>query len=633
MLSAVALAFLLLFLSPQQDPQPKPPEVEESVVVEATRTNKRLEDVPVRVEVLEREEIEEKMLMTPGDIVMMLNEMGGLRVQATSPSLGAAAVRVHGLPGRYTQFLVDGLPLFGQQPSGLGLLQTPPMDIGRVEVIKGVASALYGSTALAGVINLVSRRPANVHESEVLLNQTTRGGTDALVWLSGPVSSAVGYSLMAGAHRQTLQDVDADSWSDLPSYRRITVRPRVFVSQAGGGSWLATAGVTGEERNGGGTTPDGGAYVEALDTTRLDAGFSGRWPMGRVLLTARASAAGASHGHRFGDAIEEDRHRTAFGEVAAIGGAGRHAWVLGAAWQSDTYATDVAGADYAHHVPALFAQHDFAISALATVSTSARLERLGEHGVALSPRFSALYRPGAWTFRASGGAGRAAPSPLTEETESIGLSRITIEDSLEPERGLSGTIDVVRSFARFSMGLTGFGSRISNPLALELRDGRLVLDNADGPITTKGVELLARYAHEPFSLTLSHVELDATEAADSGRVEVPLQPRRSSGLVGMWEEEGRGRIGVELYYTGRQRLEDDPFREQSAAYIITGALVEWTFGRARLFVNGENLGGTRLTRFSPFARPSRAFDGRWTIDAWAPLDGRTINGGVRLSLF
>ena len=89
------------------------PNLEESVtVVASTRTDKRLEDQPMRVEVLAREEIEEKMLMTPGDIVMMLNEMGGMRVQTTSPSLGAASVRIQGMRGRYTRVLSDGLPLF-----------------------------------------------------------------------------------------------------------------------------------------------------------------------------------------------------------------------------------------------------------------------------------------------------------------------------------------------------------------------------------------------------------------------------------------------------------------------------------------------------------------------------------------
>ena len=166
------------------------PTVEETVtVVASTRTDKRLEDQPMRVEVLARDEIEEKMLMTPGDIVMMLNEMGGMRVQATSPSLGAASVRIQGMRGRYTRVLSDGLPLFGEV-GGLGLLQIPPMDLGQVEVIKGVASALYGAGAMGGVINLLSRRPGREPEQEFLLNRSTRGATDAVTFLSGPCLAA-----------------------------------------------------------------------------------------------------------------------------------------------------------------------------------------------------------------------------------------------------------------------------------------------------------------------------------------------------------------------------------------------------------------------------------------------------------
>ena len=117
----------------QQDKaaEQEPPTVEETVtVVASTRTDTRLEDQALRVEVLTREEIEEKMLMTPGDIVMMLNEMGGMRVQATSPSLGAASVRIQGMRGRYTRVLSDGLPLFGDV-GGLGLLQIPRWTSGR----------------------------------------------------------------------------------------------------------------------------------------------------------------------------------------------------------------------------------------------------------------------------------------------------------------------------------------------------------------------------------------------------------------------------------------------------------------------------------------------------------------------
>jgi iron complex outermembrane receptor protein len=89
----------------------------EEIVVTSTRTGQRIEDEPTRVEVLTREEVEEKMLMTPGDISMMLNETSGLRVQTTSPSLGGANVRVQGLRGRYTQILPTGFRCTAASPA------------------------------------------------------------------------------------------------------------------------------------------------------------------------------------------------------------------------------------------------------------------------------------------------------------------------------------------------------------------------------------------------------------------------------------------------------------------------------------------------------------------------------------
>ena len=227
--------------------QPQPV-VEETMTVVATRTGARLEDQPMRVEVLAREEIEEKMLMTPGDIVMMLNEMGGMRVQTTSPSLGAASVRIQGLPGRYTRFFSDGLPLFGEV-GGLGLLQIPPMDLGQVEVIKGVASSLYGAGAMGGVVNLISRQPGADFERELLVNQSMRGATDVVrVGSATPAKQGWAFTFSAAATGSTMTDVNDDLWADLPGYSRAVVRPRVFWDGGAGRTFFATAGFTGEDR-------------------------------------------------------------------------------------------------------------------------------------------------------------------------------------------------------------------------------------------------------------------------------------------------------------------------------------------------------------------------------------------------
>ena len=240
--------------------QPQPT-VEESVTVAATRTNGRVEDQAMRVEVLGAEEIEEKQLMTPGDIVMMLNEMGGMRVQTTSPSLGAASIRVQGMRGRYTRFLSDGLPLFGAEVGGLGLLQIPPTDLGQVEVIKGVASALYGAGALGGVVDLISKRPGDKPAREAMLNLTTRGGTDAVLFASQPLGSGWSGTLLAGGHWQRENDVDGDAWADLAGYSRGVVRPRLFWRDDAGRSVFATAGATWEDRAGG--TMPGGAKSQS----------------------------------------------------------------------------------------------------------------------------------------------------------------------------------------------------------------------------------------------------------------------------------------------------------------------------------------------------------------------------------
>ena len=112
---------------------------------------------------------------------------------------------------------------------------------------------------------------------------------------------------------------------------------------------------------------------------------------------------------------------------------------------------------------------------------------------------------------------------------------------------------------------------------------------------------------------------------------MPLTPRHSAGIVAMWEREEAGRVGIEWYYTGIQRLEVNPYRDRSEPYSIVGVLAERRLGRLRLFINGENLTGVRQTRWDTLLRPERAGDGRWTVDAWAPLEGRSINGGARVS--
>jgi outer membrane receptor for ferrienterochelin and colicins len=608
------------------EPQPT---VEEQITVSATRTDKRLEDEPLRVEVLAREEIEEKMLMTPGDIVMMLNEMGGMRVQTTSASLGAASVRIQGMRGRYTRFFSDGLPLFGEV-GGLGLLQIPPMDLGQVEVIKGVASSLYGAGAMGGVVNLISRRPGPEPQREVLVNRSSRGATDVVGWYATAARQGWAATVLTGGHWQHRTDVNRDTWSDLPGYSRGIVRPRVFWDGGNGRTFFATAGLTAEDRDGGGTAA-GLPYQEALDTRRVDAGAVGQILLRqRYLVSARAALMQQRHDHRFGEVRERDRHETAFGEFTVRAPIRRHTLVAGAAVERDAYRPrDLPQFGYTFVVPGLFVQDDVNVTNWLALSGSGRLDHHTEYGTFFSPRVAALLRFGAWTSRLSLGTGFFGPSPLTEETEAAGLSRLVVPRPLRAEEGRSASVDVGRTDGPLSYAVTVFASRIHNAIHVDRSNG-LVLTNLAQPTTNVGVELLGTLRREPYAITGTYTYVQARELDQTMKQETPLTPRHSAGIVAMWEREDLGRLGVEWYYTGVQRLEQNPFRDTSRPYTIVGVLAERQLRQVRLFVNGENLTGVRQTRWDPLIRPSRAPDGRWTVDAWAPLDGRNVNGGVRL---
>lgn len=622
------------------------PEVEETVVVTATRADRRLQDEPLRIEVIDREEIEEKALMTPGSIAMLLGETVGLRVQTTAPSLGATNVRIQGLRGRYSQLLADGLPLY--TGDSFSLLQVPPLDLGQVEIVKGAASALYGPAALGGVVNLVARRP-RVNEREVLVNLTTQSGFDATYWEAGEPDNGWSWTVLAGAHTQPRRDLDDDGWTDMAGYVRAAIRPRVFFENGRGTSLFVTGAFIGEDREGGtigeAVSPDGRPFPEKLDTRRNDLGALGRWLVGEKVVTVRGSFARLQQARAFGGLGELGARRTWFGEASISGSAGRHTWVAGAAYQEDVYdAMQAFQAAYAFRAPAVFLQDEIVLGARVSVAASGRIDVHNEYGTLASPRVSVLLRPAdEWTARLSAGGGSFAPTPFTEVTDETGLTRLAPLAGLRAERARTASADL--TWTRGGVEATGtvFGSRVKDAVQLvDLEDQRdsvpqpfypVGLVNASEPTRTWGTELMARYRRGDALMVWTHTYTRSSEfdVEVGRRRDVALTPRHTASFVLVYEGDEWGRVGFETYYAGRQTLEDNPYRAHSRPYVLFGSLVERRVGRARLFVNFENIGNVRQTRDDPLIRPTRLLDGRWTVEAWAPLEGRVVNGGVRVA--
>lgn len=616
----------------------------ETLVIQATRLGRVVDDEPIRVELINREEIEEKALMRPGNISMLVAETGGVRVQTTAPALGSANIRLQGLYGRYTQLLSDGLPLYGGQTASIGLLQIPPTDLSSVEIIKGSASSLYGGSALGGVINLISRRPRNEFEGEALLNFTSKDGQDITSYLASPFGESLSGSLTAGVHSQSERDLNNDGWIDITGYERATIRPRLFWNGENGQQIYATFGLMNEQRDGG-TLPgqvvnDGNPFVRSQDSERYDLGVVYDQPLNEINWNVRSSFMQQNHDHVFGAIEEQDEHRSLLVETSFAGYSDNSNWVVGVAFQSEKFESETFPLfNYSYEIPAVFSQLDYDFTENTVAALSARIDWHSEYGTQFSPRVSILFKPDDWTVRASYGQGYFAPTPFIEDIEAAGLSRLEPLSGIEEERANTLSLDLNYDIGKVETGITLFSSVVDGVTELEPFASsaggaldRVRMINAAQESRINGSELLVRYKSGHFKLTASYVFLDSSKRStvDAVSSQIPLTPKHSAGIVAMWEEHGSYRLGLEAYYTGTQLLDGNPYRNKSKPYWHLGLLGEITLGSVSWFVNAENLLNIRQTKEDELLLIERAASGRWTTDIWSRNDGFIVNAGFRI---
>jgi iron complex outermembrane receptor protein len=610
------------------------------IVVTATRDPGLIRDQPLRVEAVPAEEIEENMTVQPGNLSSLLNELPGARMQSQTPGLGGEGLQLRGLPPRETLVMTDGLPLLGFTTDGFGLLQVPPLDLAHVELIKGAVSALYGGGSLGGLLNLVSKPPTA--DSAILGNISSHGARDLEAFLAKNGAPGLGGTLTVGVYDQPREDLNGDGWSDIAGYRRYVVRARAWGHEDPEHSLFLTAGITQEDREGGTqpgrVLPTGATFAEALHTQRLDGGIVGHGLIDEAItLDGRFSVTSTNLVRVFGVQDVASTQVTIFGDESLSGTALGQRWVLGFAFNHDGLAVPaVPGVGHEYNVPGVYVQDTYAPTEWIELAGSARLDVHNTYGTFLSPRLSAVFRQpnSAWSLRASAGGGYAAPTPFVDEVEATGLGSLLPLHGLHAERAITESIDAKWAAGGWDLNASVFDSAIRNALEVQgAPNEKLELGNAGGLRRAPGVEALVHYGAGALQLIASWSCIHATDDSPAGlREAAPLVPRESAELGAILQQEKRGRIGMEVGYTGRQALQDDPYRTFSEPYIELNALGELHLGAISIFINAINLTNVRQTRFEPLLRTSPGLGGTPITPVWAPLDGRTFNIGIRADL-
>lgn len=639
----------------------------EEVIVSSTRSNRSIDDIPTRIEAISGEELEEKANMRPGDIRMQLNESTGIQVQQTSPVSANANIRIQGLDGRYTQILQDGLPIYSGFAAGLSILQIPPLNLRQVEVIKGSASTLYGGGAIAGLVNLITKRPTQERELSFIANATTAGGLD-LSGFWGQKWDKVGLTLFAARNTQRPYDPGKTGFSALPRYERYTLNPRLYFYL--NPTTTLTLGAIGnwENRVGGdmqvlaGQTDSTHRYVERNRSDRWSSQLQFDKRFTRSVLTLKNSISSfnrtltqpgapgvspAAVDYQF-----RGRQLSSFSEISYTHSGERSEWIGGGnLWteqfteaQTDQQLSSL-DRNYQYVTLGAFGQNNYKASDWLTLETGLRGDYHNRFGFFTLPRVSALFKlSDRLTSRLGGGLGYKAPTIFTEDAESLAFRNVRPIDqaTARAETSIGGNFDVNYRTTLFdvldvSINQLFFYTRLNHALVLDVpaviptgpSSAFYQFANADGPIDSRGLETNLRIGYEAFKLYAGYSLVDTRRrySGETYNSPVPLTAKHRVNLVAVYELEGKFRLGVEAYYYSPKPLSTGAY---ARSYWLMGLMGERRWKRFSVFINLENMLNIRQDRYQavilpPINQPSFR-------EVWAPLDGFVSNGGLKLFL-
>ncbi len=635
-------------------------DVLEEVTVISSRTNSRIEDLPIKVEVLGQEDMDEEAAVVPGNVGSILGDISIIHIQRTSLATNNQGVRMQGLDPKYTQILRDGLPLYEGFSGNLGVLQIPPLDLKQVEIVKGSASTLYGGGAVGGLINLVSRKPGAQPELTVVANRSTLRESNLNVYGSKQFTDKFGATLFAGYTNQPAVDVNGDGLSDVPLIEQFTIHPRLFFTPNATNRFNVGYALVTEERDGGfvsaiGTVPDGtGPYFQTNALLRHTADATYDHTFGEThTLTARGTF--STFNRRQNDAgFRFDASQVSgYGELSDYLRHGKHTMVTGLNLTTEQFTKGFTDGspltDFTYNTVGAFVQDDYALSKIVTLQGGLRLDHHNVFGDFFLPRLSILTKPSEHvTIRTSVGTGYKTPNVFANVVtgEQAASTRyrnlLPLAPNIQPERSLGLNMDVayrghIGEDLTIQLDQAFFYTYVSNPVVALLAPQTnptpfprplTELRNAPFNYRSIGTDTYLRMEYDNLALYLGYNHTEARRVDTGADTYIPFNPRDKFSLTVAYDIEGKWRMGIESSWVGNQYL----YNNQSVPnYYFWALAVERMFGPLHIILNAENLFNVQQINLTG---PVYSGDVRNPSFAplWAPQEGRIVNLALKYQL-
>ncbi len=617
--------------------------VYDAVIVHSLRSNQRIEYAPIKVEVLDQEELNEESTIKPSGIGSLIGDISGIQIQQTSAVSGDANVRIQGLEGRYTQILRDGLPLYDGFSGGFGILSIPPLDLKQIELVKGSASTLYGGGAIGGLVNLISKEPKMKREAVVTLNQTTLNESNVNAYLSQRKKKA-GYTLYSGFTRQQEKDVDGDGLSDVSRVRSFVFHPKIFLYPDSKTSISAGYTLTTEDRSGGDMQvlrqqqDNVHQYIEANSIIRHSAAFSvERKIKERYRFTFRSSYSNFTRGsygsetHFYGRQ-QDQYHELYFAREARFKKGG--SWVAGLNFTAKQFdilkeSAPVLLTNTKQHTMGVFALYNYNFNERNTLEAGLRNDLHGNYGNFLLPHLAWVRALGkSFGCRLGLGASYKTPDALAPQLTTTPLEKIRpIDATVHAERamGYNAEINYKKKWDEENdlfINQSFFLTQIEHPLvATYMTNGEIDFRNAAKPLLSKGFDTYVRLHMDELELYTGFTYTSTLRTYLNSNQFMPYTPKYRAAFTAVKEWDEKFRIGLEGSYNGFQYRENNT---KTPDYFFMAAMASVALNKHFLLVlNGENLLDYRQSKVEKLYTGSITHPQFNTL--WAPIDGRVIN--------
>ncbi|MFX1704695.1 TonB-dependent receptor [Chitinophaga sp. CC14] len=618
----------------------------EEVVISSTRNNRRIEDLPMKVEVLGKEDMMEESGIKPGNVTSILGDLSVIHIQNTSAVSGNNAIRMQGLDGKYTQLLRDGVPVYEGLSGNFGVLSIPPLDLKQVEIIKGSVSTLYGGGAIAGIINFIAKTPGSKPELTVLVNRSTLKETNVNAYYAEKYGKT-GMTLFAGVTTQNATDVNKDGFSDVPRLRQYLLHPRFF--------WYINpqttfvAGYTGtiEKREGGDMQvldhAAGGIhqYTEVNNSERHSAELQFTR---KNLAGGTLSVKGAGSFFHLENNVETfallGNQTSTYAEAAYHKTAGHHDWVAGINNTGEIYhrakGDSTLLGNYQYNTVGAFVQDGLRITDQLMAEAGLRADHHNKFGWYILPRLAFVYKPVSdLSIRLSAGTGYKSPAVFTTQTQTIGyryLLPLSAGIKSERSQGINFDGNYHTIFGKVDMTLNQafYYTHIKDPI-LPVRQpgnqGMYLLQNMPYAVNSLGTDTYLRFELDHLELYLGYNHT-VSRYNDPARTNIAFAPQDKFAGTLAYNIEGKWRFGIENSRVGHQY---DDNNQQTPNYWFWAAMISRQFGEhVTLVLNGENLFDARQGKHAPL------YTGTVThpefAQLWGPVDGRIINMSLKVNL-